>query len=98
MDITIANHLREMQLSTAQALLLHSDNNVLISYFKDMGKKLVYLQELTERDSKHDWIQIESFMYGLIKQDAELTNIEINLEIQPITFERKTARLTVKSY
>ena len=98
MDITIANHLREMQLSTAQALLLHSDNKVLISYFKDMREKLVYLQELTEQDSKHDWIQIESFMSGLVKQDSELTNIEINLEIQPITSERKTAKLTVKSY
>jgi hypothetical protein len=98
MDITIANHLREMQLSTAQALLIHSDNKVLISYFKDMSQKLVYLQKLTEQDSKYDWMQIETFMDGLIKQDAEITNIEINLEIQPITSERKTAKLTVKSY
>mgnify|MGYP003654436019 CR=1 FL=1 len=98
MNITIANHLKDMQLSTAQALLIHSDNNVLISYFKDMGQKLVYLQQLTETDSKYDWMQIETFMDGLIKQDAELTNIEINLEIQEIKSERKTAKLTVKSF
>ena len=63
-----------------------------------MGQKLVYLQQLTETDSKYDWMQIETFMDGLIKQDAELTNIEINLEIQEIKSERKTAKLTVKSF
>jgi hypothetical protein len=71
---------------------------MLISYFKDMAESLVYLQKLTETDTKYDWIQIESFMGGLIRQDAELTNIEINLEIQEIKSEKKTAKLTVKSY
>jgi hypothetical protein len=98
MNTVIKNHLNDIQLSTAKMLLLHSDNRVLITFFKDLAEKLVYLEQLTEQDSKHDWIQIESFMSGLVKQDPELTNIEINLEIQPVASERKTAKLTVKSY
>jgi molybdopterin/thiamine biosynthesis adenylyltransferase len=98
MKTVIKNHLNDIQLSTAKMLLLHSDNRVLITYFKDMAEKLVYLQELTEQDSKYDWMQIESFMEGLIKQDSELTNININFEIQEIASEKKEARLTVKSF
>jgi hypothetical protein len=98
MDITVKNLIEQLQKTNAQSLLLHCDNRMLINYFEDMAKSLVYLQKLTETDSKYDWIQIESFMDGLIKQDAELTNIEINLEIQPVASERKSAKLTVKSY
>jgi hypothetical protein len=98
MDITVKNLIEQLKITNAQALLLHCDNRMLISYFEDMAKSLVYLQKLTETDSKYDWIQIESFMAGLIKQDAELTNIEINLEIQEIKSDKKTAKLTVKSY
>jgi hypothetical protein len=98
MDITVKNLIEQLQITNAQALLLHCDNRMLINYFEYMAKSLVYLQQLTDTDSKYDWIQIESFMAGLIKQDAELTNIEINLEIQPVTSESKTAKLKVKSY
>jgi molybdopterin/thiamine biosynthesis adenylyltransferase len=98
MDITVKNLIDQLQKTNANALLLHCDNRMLISYFKDMAESLVYLQKLTETDTKYDWIQIETFMSGLIKQDAELTNIEINLEIQEIKSEKKTAKLTVKSY
>jgi hypothetical protein len=98
MKTVIKNHLNDIQLSTAKMLLLHSDNRTLITYFKDMSKKLVYLEELTELNSKYDWMQIESFMEGLIKQDSELTNININFEIQEIASEKKEARLTVKSF
>ena len=98
MKTVIKNHLNDIQLSTAKMLLLHSDNRVLITYFKDMAEKLVYLQELTEQDSKYDWMQIETFMEGMIKQDSELTNININFEVQEIASEKKEARLTVKSF
>jgi hypothetical protein len=98
MDITVKNLIEQIQITNAHALLMHSDNRMLISYFKDIAESLVYLQKLTETDSKYDWIQIESFMDGLIWQDPELTNIEINLEIQEIKSEKKTAKLTVKSY
>jgi hypothetical protein len=98
MKTVIKNHLNDIQLLTAKMLLLHSDNRVLITYFKDMAEKLVYLEELTEQDSKYDWMQIESFMEGLIKQDSELTNININFQIQEIASEKKEARLTVKSF
>jgi molybdopterin/thiamine biosynthesis adenylyltransferase len=98
MKTVIKNHLDDIQLSNAKMLLLHSDNRVLITYFKDMAEKLVYLEQLTEQDSKYDWMQIESFMEGLIKQDSELTNVNINFEIQEIASEKKEARLTVKSF
>jgi len=98
MKTVIKNHLNDIQLSTAKMLLLHSDNRVLITYFKDMVEKLVYLEQLTELDSKYDWMQIETFMEGLIEQDSELTNININFEIQEIASEKKEARLTVKSF
>jgi len=98
MKTTIKNHLNDIQLSTAKALLLHSDNRVLISFFKDLNEKLVYLQELTESDSKYDWQQLELFMDGLIKQDPELTNININFEIQEVQSEKKEARLKIKSF
>jgi hypothetical protein len=37
-------------------------------------------------------------MAGLIKQDAELTNIENKLGNSEIKSDKKTAKLTVKSY
>jgi hypothetical protein len=98
MNTVIKNHLNDIQLSTAKMLLLHSDNRVLITFFKDLAEKLVYLEQLTEQDSKHDWMQIESFMEGLIKQDLELTHIDISLEIQDVQSEKKTARLNVKTF
>jgi hypothetical protein len=98
MKTVIKNHLNDIQLSTAKMLLLHSDNRVLITFFKDLAEKLVYLEELTELNSKYDWMQIESFMDGLVKQDPELTHIDISLEIQDVKSEKKTARLNVKSF
>jgi primosomal protein N'' len=98
MDITVKNLIDQLQVTNAHALLLNCDNRVLITYFKDMAENLVYLEQLTEQDSKHDWMQIESFMEGLIKQDPELTHIDISLEIQDVKSEKKTARLTVKTF
>jgi primosomal protein N'' len=98
MDITVKNLIDQLQVTNAHALLLNCDNRVLITYFKDMAENLVYLEQLTEQDSKHDWMQIESFMEGLIKQDPELTHIDISLEIQDVQLEKKTARLNVKTF
>jgi hypothetical protein len=98
MKTVIKNHLNDIHLSTAKMLLLHSDNRVLITFFKDLAEKLVYLEQLTEQDSKYDWMQIESFTEGLIKQDPELTHIDISLEIQDVKSEKKTARLNVKNF
>jgi primosomal protein N'' len=95
---TVKNLIEQLQVTNAQALLLNCDNRVLITYFKDMAENLVYLEQLTEQDSKHDWMQIESFMEGLIKQDPELTHIDISLEIQDVQLEKKTARLNVKTF
>lgn len=96
MKTVIKNHLNELQVSTARMLLYHSDNKMLISYFKDLSEKLVYLQDLTEIESKYDWEQIELFIDGLIKQDPELTHININYQIKDIIDFAKEARLKVK--
>jgi len=50
MKTTIKNHLEELQVSNERMLLYHSDNKMLISFFKDLKEKLVYLQELTDID------------------------------------------------
>lgn len=98
MDITVKNLINQLQVTNAHALLMNCDNRMLTSYFKDMAESLVYLQELTEQDSNYDWMQIESFMEGLVKQDPELTHIDISLEIQDVKSEKKTARLNVKTF
>jgi len=96
MKTVIKNHLNELQVSTARMLLYHSDNKMLISYFKDLSEKLVYLKELTEIESKYDWEQIEIFIEGLIKQDPELTHVNINYQIKDVIDFKKEALLKVK--
>ena len=96
MKTVIKNHLNELQVSTARMLLYHSDNKMLISYFKDLSEKLVYLKELTEMESKYDWEQIEIFIEGLIKQDPELTHVNINYQIKDVIDFKKEALLKVK--
>jgi len=96
MKTVIKNHLNELQVSTARMLLYHSDNKMLISYFKDLSEKLVYLKELTEIESKYDWEQIEIFIEGLIFQDPELTHVNINYQIKDVIDFKKEALLKVK--
>ena len=97
METTIKKHLEELQTSAARMLVLNSDNKMLISYFKDLNEKLLYLQQLVEMDSKYNWIEIENIMNLLKQQDSELTNINVNFKIKEITTEKKEAFLTIKS-
>jgi len=96
MKTTIKNHLEELQVSNERMLLYHSDNKMLISFFKDLKEKLLYLKELVDMDSKYNWIEIENIMNLLKDKDSELTNINVNFKIKEITTEKKEAFLTIK--
>jgi hypothetical protein len=95
MEITIKNHLNDLHISAARMLVLNSDNKMLISYFKDLNEKLLYLKELVDMDSKYDWIEIENMMNLLKNKDSELTNINVNFKIKEITIEKKEAFLKI---
>lgn len=96
MTTTIKTHLNELHTSATRMLVLNSDNKMLISYFKDLNEKLVYLQQLVEMDSKYNWLEIENIINLLKNQDSELTNINVNFKIKEITTEKKEAFLTIK--
>jgi hypothetical protein len=91
MQTTIKTHLEELQTSAARMLVLNSDNKMLISYFKDLTEKLLYLKELVNMDSKYNWIEIENLMLKLKEIDTELTHINIEIQIAEITTEKKSA-------
>lgn len=91
MQTTIKTHLNELQTSASRMLVLNSDNKMLISYFKDLTEKLIYLQQLVEMDSKYDWIEIENLIVKLKEVDTELTHINIEVQIAEVTTEKKLA-------
>jgi hypothetical protein len=97
MQTTIKTHLEDLQTSATRMLTLNSDNKMLISYFKDLTEKLIYLQQLVETDSNYDWLELENFINSLLEKDKELTHINVNLNIREVTTERKEAFLTIKS-
>ena len=80
MQTTIKTHLNELQTSAARMLVLNSDNKMLISYFKDLKEKLIYLQELVEMDSKYNWLEIESLIKNLkeIESNSNIRLIKTN--------------------
>jgi primosomal protein N'' len=91
METTIKTHLDELQTSAARMLVLNSDNKMLISYFKDLNEKLIYLQQLVEMDSKYNWIEIENLIVKLKEVDTELTHVNIEVQIAEIKTEKKSA-------
>ena len=91
MQTTIKTHLEELHTSAARMLVLNSDNKMLISFFKDLTEKLIYLQQLVEMDSKYDWIEIENLIVKLKEVDTELTHINIEVQIAEVTTEKKSA-------
>ena len=96
-NITIKNHLQELQVSTARMLVYNSDNAELLSYFKDVTFKLEMIEQLLNIDSLLDWNAIEGAYKSILKQDSELTNVEINLELKP-AIEKKVGKITAKLY
>lgn len=95
METTIKNHIEELQLSTERMLLLHSDNKVLISYFKDLKEKLLYLNQLSTIETKFQWNELENIINLLQKQDSQITNIHIDLEVKE-SKEKNNAYLKIK--
>ena len=91
MQTTIKTHLKELQTSAARMLVLNSDNKMLISYFKDLNEKLLYLQQLVEMDCKYDWLEIENLIKNLKQVDTELTHVNIEVQIAEVKTEKKTA-------
>ena len=97
-NITIKNHLQELQISTSRMLVYNSDNKELLSYFKDVTFKLQMIEQLLAIDSVLDWSQIEQAYKSILVLDSELTNVEINLEVKPITTEKKVGKITAKLF
>ena len=91
MQTTIKTHLKELQTSATRMLVLNSDNKMLISYFKDLNEKLLYLQQLVEMDCKYDWLEIETLIKNLKKVDTELTHVNIEFKIAEVKTEKKSA-------
>ena len=82
--ITIKNHIEQLQTSAARMLVLNSDNAMLISYFKDLQEKLIYLAELVEMESKYNWQELENNIESLKSQDENLSHIAIYLKVRDL--------------
>ena len=96
-NLTIKNHLQALQVSTARMLVYNSDNPELLSYFKDVTFKLQMIEELLQVDSVLDWQSIEQAYKEILKQDSELTDVEIKISLKP-AIEQKVAKITAKLY
>lgn len=97
MKTTIKQHLQELQTSATRMLVLNSDNSMLISYFKDLNEKLVYLYKLNEIENETDWTEIQKAFYSILKLDTELTEVDLKIKIKEAP-EAKTGKITIKMY
>lgn len=98
MQTTIKTHLNELQTSATRMLVLNSDNKMLISYFKDLNEKLVYLQQLINMETKYDWSNLDTIIQETQFEDKELTHININFQLREIKTERKEAFIKLKNF
>jgi hypothetical protein len=96
-NLTIKNHLHELQVSTSRMLVYNSDNPELLSYFKDVTFKLQMIEQLLQVDSVLDWSAIEEAYKSILKQDSELTDVDIRISLKP-AIEQKVAKITAKLY
>ena len=96
-NLTIKNHLQELRNSTARMLVYNSDNKELLSYFKDVVFKLDMVEQLLQIDSVLDWNSIEEAYKSILKQDSELTDVDIRISLKP-AIEQKVAKITAKLY
>ena len=93
-NLTIKNHLQELQVSTSRMLVYNSDNPELLSYFKDVTFKLQMIEELLEVDMSVNWHSVDMAYKEILKQ---LTDVEIKISLKPAT-EKKVAKITAKLY
>ena len=84
MQTVIKNHLEQLQTSATRMLVLESDNAMLISYFKDLQEKLIYLAELVNMESKYNWQELENNIESLKSQDENLSHIAIYLKVRDL--------------
>jgi hypothetical protein len=84
METVIKNHIEQLQTSATRMLLLNSDNAMLISYFKDLQQKLIYLSELVEMESKYNWLELENNIESLKAKDENLSHIAIYLKVRDL--------------
>ena len=96
-NLTIKNHLQELKNSTSRMLAYNSDNKEFLSYFKDVMFKIDMIEQLLKIDSVLDWQSIEEAYKSILKQDSELTDIDIRISLKPAV-EQKIAKLTAKLY
>lgn len=91
MQTTINNILEELHTSATRMLVLNSDNAMLINYFKKLNENIVYLKELVKLETKYNWIEIENLMQKLKEIDKDLTHINIEVQVNEVITEKKTA-------
>jgi hypothetical protein len=96
-NLTIKNHLQDLQVSTSRMLVYNSDNPELLAYFKDVTFKLQMIEQLLQVDSVLDWNYIEEAYKSILKQDTELTDVDIRISLKP-AIEQKVAKITAKLY
>jgi hypothetical protein len=84
METVIKSHIQELLKSATRMLLLESDNAMLISYFKDLQQKLIYLAILVNMESKYNWQELENNIESLKSQDENLSHIAIYLKIRDL--------------
>lgn len=98
MKTTIKTHVKELQLSAERMLLYNSDNKMLISYFKDLKEKLVYLQELTDMEQRYNLFPVSEYIEELEKIDPELTHIDFSIQLKEVASEKKVAKVNAKLF
>jgi hypothetical protein len=98
MKTTIKTHVKELQLSCERMLLYHSDNKMLISYFKDLKEKLVYLQELTDMEQRYNLFPVSEYIEELERIDPELTHIDFSIQLKEVASEKKVAKVNAKLF
>ena len=96
-NLTIKNHLQALQVSTARMLVYNSDNPELLAYFKDVTFKLQMIEQLLQVDSVLDWNAIEEAYKSILRQDTELTDVDIRISLKH-AIEQKVAKITAKLY
>jgi hypothetical protein len=96
-NLIIKNLLHELQVSTSRMLVYNSDNPELLSYFKDVTFKLQMIEQLLQVDSVLDWSAIEEAYKSILKQDSELTDVDIRISLKP-AIEQKVAKISAKLY
>ena len=96
-NLTIKNHLQDLKVSTSRMLAYNSDNKEFLAYFKDVMFKIDMIEQLLQIDSVLDWQSIEEAYKSILRQDTELTDVDIRISLKPAV-EQKVAKITAKLY